>query len=497
MPALTLTLFGPPQLARDGEPLQIRSRRCLAILAYLAVTGRTYRRDRLASLLWPQSDPARAQNSLHYTLSLLQRTLDGVWLLVDRETVALDGSGKQAVDVVRFRDLLARCRTHGHGVEETCTRCLPLLEEAVELYQGDFMADFTLPDSPQFDDWQAQEGEALRRELAGVLERLAEGCADQGDVERAIAHAQRWVGLNPLQETAHRCLMRLYAHSGRQLEALRQYETCARLLEEELGALPDPETTALYTAIRERQESPSRVEPSPAIERPASLPEAMPSAPRHNLPPQPTPFVGRREELDQIAQRLADPACRLLTVVGPGGIGKSRLAIQAAEEHLPAFSDGVWFVPLTPVDSAGLLPSAIMEALDVARYGGGDPKERLLNHLRGKHLLLALDGFEDLLEGTTLLTQLLTGSPRLKVLVTSRERLNLREEWLLPLWGMKVPEEEAIIQTKGEGDVIGQATAILEGYSAVELFVQCARQVQPGLTLASAGAASVARICQL
>jgi len=488
MPRLTLTLFGPPNLARDGQALHLRSRKCLALLAYLAVTGRVYRRDRIAALLWPDSDAPRAQNSLRNTLSLLRRALNGTWLVVDRETIGLDGSEREAVDVVRFRDLLSECQRHEHGLRQTCAQCLPLLEEAVGLCEGNFMSGFTLPDSAEFDDWQAVEGGALQRELSEALERLAEGYAAQGEMEKAIIHAHRWLGLDPLQEGAHRALMRLYAETGRRTEALQQYEACERVLRERLDVFPSTETRDLYQIIRGGR--------MPQVQLRTSMASAAPPRPRHNLPPQPTPFVGREEELDQIAQRLADPTCRLLTLVGPGGIGKSRLAIQAAEEHLSAFSDGVWFVPLASVGSVDLLPSTIMEALDIARSRGTTPKEQLLNYLRDRTLLLVLDGFEELLEGTTLVTELLRTAPGIRLLVTSRERLNLRGEWLFPLRGMEVPEEETVIEIE-KGGVVEQATAILEGYSALQLFVQCAQQVQPEFSLGSTELASVTRICRL
>ena len=401
MSELTLSLFGPPRLTRDGVPVDLSSRKALALLAYLAVTGTRYRHATLAALLWPESDPARAQSSLRYALSLLGRALDGAWLVVDRETIALDGREKQAVDVIRFRALLAECQTHGHSVQETCPDCLPLLGEAVELYRGDFMAGFTLLDSPEFDDWQSVEGEGLQGEVAGALERLAEARAAQGEVEKAIA---------------------------------------------------------------------------------------PPAVPRHNLPVQPTPFVGREDELDQVAQYLADPACRLLTVVGPGGMGKSRLAIQAAEEQLSAFNDGVWFVPLAPLDSADLLSSAIMDALGTPLQGATEPNVQLLNYLRERHLLLILDNFEHLFEGASLVVEMLGSAPQLKVLVTSRERLRLRQEWALSLRGMRVPEGSAAPE---------EAMAALEDYSALQLFVQCARRAQSGFSLAAAGTDAVIRICQL
>jgi predicted ATPase/DNA-binding SARP family transcriptional activator/NTP pyrophosphatase (non-canonical NTP hydrolase) len=488
MPRLTLMLLGPPLLDRDGEPVHLRSRKCLALLAYLAVTGRTHRRDSLASLFWPESDARRAQHSLRNTLSLVRRALNGAWFVVDRETIALDGSEREAVDVVRFRDLVARCQRHGHSVRETCAECLPLLEEAVELCRGHFMAGFTLPDSPEFDDWQTREGEALQRELAEALERLVEGYTVQGDMERVMAHAQRWVGLDPLEEGAHRALMRLYARSGRQSAALRQYDACQQVLREELGVSPSAETRDLYEAIRGGRMPPAQVR--------APMVSAVPTRPHHNLPVQPTAFVGREEALDHVAQRLADPACRLLTVVGPGGMGKSRLAIQAGQEHIPVFGDGVWFVPLAPLDSVDLLASTIMEALQVPQYGSMDPRVQLLNYVRDRNLLLILDNFEHLLEGTTLVTRMLEEAPGLKLLVTSREWLDLREEWLLPLEGMEFPDEGEIARA-GETTDVEDSILALEDYSAIELFVQAARRVRPDFSLAKAGASSVARICRL
>jgi predicted ATPase/DNA-binding SARP family transcriptional activator len=409
-------------------------------------------------------------------LTRLRQAHSDEWLAVGRETIGLVGSQEAVVDVVCFRALLAECREHGHPGNETCAECLRLLEEAVTLYRGDFMTGFTLRDSPQFDEWQALETEVLRRELARALERLAEGYAIRGDVERGIVHAQRWLSLDSLDQAAQRALMRWYAADGQQTAALRQYDSCERVLLQELGVSPSRETTDLYGAIKEGQ--------VPQVQHRGPS-EVVAGAPRHNLPPQPTPFVGREEDLAQVAQLLADPACRLLTVVGPGGMGKSRLAIQAAEEHFALFRDGVWFVPLASVDSADLLPSVIMEAIDAPRYARTDPKAQLLDYLRGRNLLLILDNLEHLLQGVGLVAEMLGDAPGIKIVVTSRERLNLRGEWLLSLEGMEYPEDEGI-------GSVGE-----EEYSALELFVQCARRVRPEFSLASAGPASVARICRL
>jgi len=261
MSTIQLNLFGAPILAEDGVPIDLPSPKALGLLAYLAVTGTRHRRATLAALLWPESDPARAQNSLRYTLSLLARALNGAWLAVDRNTVGLDGSQLGAVDVVRFRTLLAECQTHGHSARETCPECLSTLGQAVELYAGDFMAGFTLRDSMEFNTWRSLEAEALQQELVDALRRLVEGCSAQGKVKQAIEYAKRWLALDRLDEAAHQALMRLYVRSDQRTAALRQYEACERVLMETLGVSPSEETRRLHTTIRERPSPQSPVPP--------------------------------------------------------------------------------------------------------------------------------------------------------------------------------------------------------------------------------------------
>src|SRR5713101_185864 len=188
------------------------------------------------------------------------------------------------------------------------------------------------------------------------------------------------------------------------------------------------------------------------------------------LPGQGTPFIGRTEECAQIRQLLADPACRLLTLLCPGGIGKTRLAMEAAAQHGAQFVDGVFIVGLAPISSPHLLPAAIASALSISFYGPETPATQTINYLRDKFLLLVLDNFEHLLDGVDLLTELLAQAAGVKILVTSRERLNLHEEWVLAVQGLAYPQPQDL--------------ADVEQYSAVRLFVQSARRVQAGFSLA-------------
>jgi predicted ATPase/class 3 adenylate cyclase/Tfp pilus assembly protein PilF len=206
------------------------------------------------------------------------------------------------------------------------------------------------------------------------------------------------------------------------------------------------------------------------------------SAHPHNLPQQSTPFFGREEELDKICELLTDPAKRLISIVGPGGMGKTRLVLQAAAEQIERFSNGVFFVPLAPLTTIPALISAIASATRFSFYSREDEKIQLLNFLREKEILLILDNFEHVMEGTELVGQILAGAPRVKIITTSRELLNLRGEWIVNLSGMPVPES-------------GQQN--IETYSLVQLFVYNAQRVQHSYRLTDEDSAYVARICQL
>jgi len=194
-----------------------------------------------------------------------------------------------------------------------------------------------------------------------------------------------------------------------------------------------------------------------------------------------TPFVGRTQELAEIARLLSDPTCRLLTLVGPGGIGKTRLALEAATQLEPDL-DGVYFVPLQPLSSPDHIVSGIAEAVGFQFYQGGEPQEQLLDYFREKALILILDNFEHLLDGAEIASNILAHTPKIKILATSREPLNLHEEWLYHVQGMRFPENE---QVNG-----------VENYSAVRLFTQSARRVRNDFSPLDEREA-VIRICQL
>ncbi len=203
----------------------------------------------------------------------------------------------------------------------------------------------------------------------------------------------------------------------------------------------------------------------------------------HNLPSATTSFIGRQAELAEIALLMHDPACRLLTLLGPGGIGKSRLAVQAAYQQSDQFADGVYFVPLTPIHSADLLISALNDILGLIAFGQELPRQLLIQYLFGKELLLVLDGFEHLIDAASdLVVELLAAAGRIKILVTSREVLNLREEWIRSVDGLPYPVDDA--------------GSRIDDYAAVQLFADRARQVRADFSLHD-NLIHVIRICRL
>ncbi|MEO9176485.1 MAG: AAA family ATPase [Gaiellales bacterium] len=297
---MTIALLGAPRIEIDGAPLQVDTRKAVALLAFLAVTGHTHARDRLASLLWPEYDGERARAALRRTLSALKTGLGGSWLVVDRSAVSL-AAGACEIDVAIFREL---ARVPEGGADE-----IAVLGAAVALHRDDLLAGFALRDSAEFDLWQEATAAELRRELASALGRLTAALARAHRYDEALTHARRRLALDPLDEPSQRRVIELLAATGNRAEALRQYRECVRLLDRELGVRPLPETTELYLAVNEGRLA--------TAHGPSALPAPLP----------PRVLVGRNQEWTTLvaAYAASAPDGRLALLEGEGGIGKTRL----------------------------------------------------------------------------------------------------------------------------------------------------------------------------
>lgn len=195
MSHLALFLFGPPRMERDGEIINVDTRKATALISYLAITRQRHSRDALAALLWPDYDQPHARATLRRTLSALNKALAGTWLSIDRETVGLDQQASFWLDVDEFQGYLAECRKHNHPASEVCSACIEPLTKAVKLYRDDFMAGFSLHDSSNFDDWQFYQADSLRRDLAQAHNMLGILASSQGDIEQAHYHLEHSLAL--------------------------------------------------------------------------------------------------------------------------------------------------------------------------------------------------------------------------------------------------------------------------------------------------------------
>ena len=304
---LEIALLGPPRVERDGKRVTFDTRKATALLAYLALADRPLLREALCDLLWPAHDPGRARGALRRTLSTLRRAVGEEWIETVGDSVVLRRGPGLKLDVERFRQLAA----NGASLER--------LREAIALFTGRFLEGFSLRDSPEFDDWQIREAGGLERELASALRHLVANVTARGDYAQAISHARRWLELDPLNESAHRELIRLYAWSGDRAGALEQYRHCVRTLSQELGVAPLDETAALY----EQVSGGSLVPP-----RDAETPPAVTTSARTTVPPPDLPLVGRANQLAALidAHARARPDGGLVVIEGEAGIGKTRLA---------------------------------------------------------------------------------------------------------------------------------------------------------------------------
>jgi len=301
---LNVALLGPPRIEHDGQPVHFDTRKAIALLALVSMAEQPLSRDRLALMLWPDSDDERARGALRRTVSVTAAGV-GDALVVNRATIALDES-KASVDAVKFRRFTAAGDVESLG-------------HACALYRGDFLTGFAVRDSPDFDDWQNSTADDLRRRLSTALETLVAARVAGGELEAALELAHRWVALDALHEPAQQATIRVLAMTGQRSAALRQYRECVRALADELGVAPLHETTALYDDVRSGRLA-GQTRPAPPAVRPVALPPSEVA----------DDFVGRAAQLAALESVLLTEAGtgRLVALIGETGSGKTRLVTE-------------------------------------------------------------------------------------------------------------------------------------------------------------------------
>jgi len=346
---LIFSLLGQLQIThRRLGAITLTNRKAIGLLAYLLIeSDHAHSREYLLGLLWPDLPTAAAQNNLRVTWAYLQKALgtstsdEQPHLIGDRLALRFNPLSDHELDVARFRTLIEACRLHQHSDQQDCLECAARLAEALGVVRGDFLDEFSLANSLQFDEWLLMQREHFHVQVTSALEQLAafhEHVGQLAEAERAI---RRLLENDPLNESAYRQLMRVLAQADQRSAALDVYETCRRVLATELGLAPTVETVTLAEQIRARAPFESR-------------------STQTALPPVLTRFFGRQQESARLVDLLSRRTVRLVTLTGPGGVGKTRLAIEVAHRMAGVFAHDICFVELAGVADG----NAVLDCLD-------------------------------------------------------------------------------------------------------------------------------------
>lgn len=447
--ALPLRLYLFATFRLEGTfTFHLPRRKVKALLAYLVLHDGPHSREELAALLWGDTPDLAARASLRTALSVLRRQLGADLLLIERETIQLNPEFSLWTDVREFEQLLSQAE---RSIRIPPTNAAPppdLWLRPAALYRGDLLADF-------YDEWIVPLREEFRTRYIHALLYATEQLRAQSEYGRALEVAGTVLTYDPANERAHQHMMFCYVVLGKRQAALEHYEQAKRALEAELAIEPARETTALYNWIRQ-----------------ASLTVPSQVAQITNLPIPLSSFIGREREIRALRRLFTDnrrplerlragsttdeeigiarqsPA-RLVTLTGAGGSGKTRLAVRVATELIDIFPDGVWWVDLAALMDETLVPQTVGKALGIQELAHQSLTDSLIHFMDTKRLLLLIDNCEHLINSCAhLVSTLLTHCPNLKILATSRERLNLIGEvvYLVPTLSVPQAKELSLVE---------------------------------------------------
>lgn len=448
---IELNFLGPTQILAGGRSITSQlDKKELALLAYLAAQRDEVSRDKAADLLWGDKDDQRARQNLRQAVSNIKRLIPGTIEAQGHHVLTLGQAVVAHTDLRQFDDLL-RCGD---------------LAGACALYRGPLLDGLSLRDTPAFEDWLSERRSYYEQRALDALSALLGQAHTQADSAAQETYARQMLAINPLKERATRALMLALSRRGQFNAALEAYNQCATMLQRELGVAPSAETAAVYERI--------------LLAR---------AAPRRPLPFTGVAFVGRERELAEAAALLAQPDCRLLTLLGPGGVGKTRLAIELARRAQGMFLHGVCYVPL---ESYGVgvseedLWAAVAGALAL-RISGGNIRSQVIEFLRPRELLVVLDNFELLAPVAGGLTALLRQTRDVKLLVATRQRPDVPDETIYLVGGLSYPAEDGPLP---------RPTETLNNYDAPALLAHNVARLNPELDLLAA-THDIVRICRL
>jgi DNA-binding SARP family transcriptional activator/predicted ATPase len=458
---IQVSTLGKLLITRDGIALDdFVSTKAILLFVYLAMHPGPHPRKKLAAILWSETSDEQALKNLRTVLSSIRQQVNEA-VIVTHDELAINSSLSVEVDASIFENSLKKAFSSPGTLDP-----LKTLQTLETLYQGDFIQGVAIRDAAALDEWVTEKQRHLRALYAQLLYQIAEIAQKRNQYEMGLQYAWKLVSIEPLWDAAARQLMSLLASTHRTSEALLYYERFVQLLATELEAEPEDETQALYEQIRSRSVSPVII-------------GGLPSVGMADIP-----FIEPIDDIE-IAQRMLNtPHCRLLTIFGIGGLGKTALATQLAFHRQHLYQDGACFVSLTIAQSARDLLQVVAAALNIdfsASMEDEALEKILIEDLKPKHLMLVLDNYEQLLPETGFVQRLLAEAASVQVIVTSHTQLSLYREWLLPLRGLRVPE-------------IGAPNA--QQYEAIRLFELTAQRINPHFQIQTS-LEDVIRICQL
>jgi DNA-binding SARP family transcriptional activator len=459
--AIEINTLGELHIHQNGQLVDgFISTKAALLFVYLAMHPGEHTRKKLSAMFWSETNDHQALKNLRTVLSSVRQTVPDA-VIVLHDTLAINPAVAVQVDAVLFEE---GCSTAFDS--PAMPDLLTYMRQLSELYQGAFLANVPFRDADLLSEWVTEKQRYFQQLHVKLLHEIIELAQNQRDYDTGVHYARQLVRLDPYWDSARRQLMRLLAYTNRSNEALQQYEDFARLLMEDLAAVPEADTTTLYQQIRSREIH----IPQPSTQSSIVLPDI--------------PFVEAVEDIALAHRMLNTPHCRLLTIYGISGIGKTALATYVAFQRQNMYQDGAYFVPLRSAQSARDLPYLIASALGVDYANQTDAhqlEQIILDFLKHHHLLLVLDNYEHLLPEIGFVQQILEQTSQVQVIITSQLSLNLFREWLLPLHGLHVP---SLDETQPET------------CEAVKLFEMAAQRVNPRFNLQE-NIRGVVEICQL
>ncbi|MFF8431305.1 BTAD domain-containing putative transcriptional regulator [Streptomyces sp. NPDC016566] len=436
-----------------------RLRKARSLLKLLCLSpGHQLHRERLYDLLWPDLDGASAANNLHQVLHAVRRALNstgapGDVLVLRDDMVVLAPDGGVRIDLDAFEQTARRASDGGGAADYRAALAL---------------ADAGLLPEDRYEPWASEAAEALEARRAALRLGLGETLEQDHQTAEALAVLRSLTAQDPLHEPGHRALMRVLAEAGQRREALADFELLRDTLRQETGADPDPQTRRLYREL---------------LADSVEAREQRPAAPRHRLPAPATALIGREREMAEVEKLLGRG--RLLTLTGAGGCGKTRLALAVAARRGDDFREGAWFVDLAGLAEPHLVPEAVAAALGLQLPPSDGGREALIAQLGGREMLLVLDNCEHLIDAcAALVSEVLARCRGVLVLATSREPLRSYGERTFRVPSLGLPDPRRL-----------PSVAELGRFASVRLFVERARDADPGFRLTPGNAEAVAQIC--